>query len=41
MVALNAVSLKRVKVKEPVPTSEEAPPEQTLPEEATSEQHIH
>jgi hypothetical protein len=41
VVALNALSLKRVKVKELVPTSEEALPEQTLSHEATPEQHVH
>jgi hypothetical protein len=40
VVALNALSLKRVKVKELVPTSEEALPEQVLPQEAASERHV-
>jgi Cu2+-exporting ATPase len=34
VVALNALSLKRIKVKELVPTSEEALPEKVLPQEA-------
>jgi P-type Cu2+ transporter len=41
VVALNALSLKRVKVKELVPpTSEEALPEQVLPQEAAPERHV-
>jgi Cu2+-exporting ATPase len=41
VVGLNALSLKRVKVKELIQTSKGAPPEQTLSQEATTEQHIH
>jgi hypothetical protein len=40
VVALNALSLKRVKVKELVPTSKEALPEQVLPQEAAHERHV-
>jgi Cu2+-exporting ATPase len=40
VVALNALSLKRVKVKELVPTSEEALPEQVLPQEAAPERRV-
>ena len=40
VVALNALSLKRVKVKELVPTYEEALSEQTLPQEAVPERQI-
>jgi Cu2+-exporting ATPase len=41
VVALNALSLKRVKVKELVPTSEEALSEQVLlPQEAAHERHV-
>ncbi|NOJ26943.1 MAG: ATPase P [Nitrososphaera sp.] len=41
VVALNALSLKRVKVKELIPTSEEELSEQTLVQEATLERHAH
>lgn len=40
VVALNALSLKRIKVKELVPTSEEALPEKVLPQEAEPERHV-
>jgi P-type Cu2+ transporter len=40
VVALNALSLKRIKVKELVPTSEEALPEKVLPQEAAPERHV-
>ena len=41
VVALNALSLKRVNVKELIPTSEEAQPKQTLAQDAPPERHIH
>jgi P-type Cu2+ transporter len=40
VVALNALSLKRIKVKELVSTSEEALPEKVLPQEAAPERHV-
>lgn len=41
VVALNALSLKRVKVKELVPAPEDALPEQILLPDTTSKEHVH